>query len=62
MFICAVISEFLCNEHRLSDVSITIYITIWFESVKGIRNVLNLNVCQLIINWCLTTFIVLHFS
>ena len=31
MFICAVISEFLWDEHRLSDVSITIYITIFMN-------------------------------
>ena len=34
----------------------------WFESIKGITTVLNLNICQLIINWYLTNFIVLHFS
>ena len=32
-----------------------------FESFKGITTVLDLGVCQLITNWYLTKFIVLHF-
>ena len=32
-----------------------------FESFKGITTVLDLGVCELITNWYLTKFIVLHF-
>ena len=32
------------------------------KTFKGITSVLDLNVCQLIINWYLTNFIVVHFS